>query len=376
MQCDAVVLGLGAMGAATLWRLAERGARAVGVDRFTPPHERGSSHGESRIIRSAYYEGPEYLPLVRSAFTLWRELEAYGDSTLLVMSGAAMIGAAQSDLLRGSLRTAREHGLEHALLTGAAAAARLPQHRIESDDTVLYEQAAGVLRPERCIAAMLQRATSLGATVRVDTAAERIEAIDGGVRVHISGAAPIEARRAVVSAGAWTASLLPDLPVPLRVERQVLAWFPVGHPAAFAPDAFPVFMRELRDGRMVYGLPSLDGATVKLAMHHEGETTDPDAVRRSVDDADLEPLRRFVRDRLRGVAPEPVRATTCLYTNTPDGHFLLDSLPGRPQAVVLSACSGHGFKFAPVMGDAAAALALDGATAHQVASFSLRRFAA
>jgi sarcosine oxidase len=164
--------------------------------------------------------------------------------------------------------------------------------------------------------------------------------------------------------------------VPLRVERQVTAWFPVHDAGAFAPSRFPLFIRELPGAHFVYGIPSLDGSTVKLAVHHQGETVDPDAVRRDVGDADLQPLRDFAAQHMRGVAPEPVRATTCLYTNTPDEHFVVDRLPGDPRIAVLSACSGHGFKFAPVLGEAAAAMVTGAATAHDLSRFTLRRFTA
>jgi sarcosine oxidase len=213
MQWDAVVVGLGAMGSATLWRLAERGVRALGVDRFAPPHDRGSSHGDSRIIRSAYFEDPAYVPLVADAFTLWRGLEAQASEPLLAMSGAAMIGPAGGELVGGSLRAAREHGLAHALLDTVEAAARMPQHVLSAGDVVLHEDAAGVLRPELCVAAMLRRATELGAAVRTSCRVQRIESRGEAVRVHLGdGDEPVDAQHVVVCAGPWLPRLLPDLP--------------------------------------------------------------------------------------------------------------------------------------------------------------------
>jgi sarcosine oxidase len=374
MSWDAVVVGLGAMGSATLWRLAERGARVAGVDRFAPPHDRGSSHGESRIIRSAYFEDPAYLPLVREAFTLWRALEAQTGESLLTMTGAAMIGAADSDVVRGAMHTAQEHELPFELLSAGAAAERFPQHRLGSGDVAAVDGEGGVLHPERCVRAMLGRAASLGATVRTGCRVRALESRGDDVRVHVDGGASLDAHRVVVCAGPWLASLLPDVPMPLRVERQVAAWFAVRDAAAFAPERFPVFIRELPGRRFVYGVPSLDGATVKLAVHHEGATVDPDAVPREVSDADLHPLCTFAAERLRGVEPRAVRAITCLYTNTPDEHFVIDPLPKSPAVIVVSACSGHGFKFAPPIGEIAAGLALDGATPHDLSRFSLQRF--
>ena len=359
MSYDCAVAGLGAMGSATLWRLAAGGARVAGVDRFTPPHDRGSSHGESRVIRSAYFEDPAYLPLVRRAFTLWRRLEAETGDDLLTMTGALMIGRAGSAVIEGSRDTARVHGLDHELLDAAQASARYPQHRFAAGDVVFAEREGGVLAPERAVAAMLRRARELGAEVMTGRTVVSIDATpDGNVRLHLLGGSQLDARRAVVCAGAWTPELLADLPVPLWVERQVVAWFPVRRRDRFAPDRFPVFIRQLDSGRMVYGVPSLDGATVKLAVHHEGMRTDPESVPGAITAADLEPLRDFIGRHLNDVDTQPVRAITCLYTNTPDEHFFIGPLPERPQVIAVSACSGHGFKFAPAIGEAAAELAL------------------
>ena len=359
MSYDCAVVGLGAMGSATLWRLAARGVRVAGLDRFSPPHDRGSSHGESRVIRSAYFEDPAYLPLVRRAFTLWRSLEAETGEDLLTMTGALMIGRAGTAVIEGSRETARVHGLDHELLDATQAAARHPQHRFVPTDVVFAEREGGVLAPERAVAAMLHRGRELGAHVMTGRTVVSIDATrDENVRLHLSGGEHIDARRAVVCAGPWTPALLPDLPVPLWVERQVNAWFPVEPAERFAAEAFPVFIRQLDSGRLVYGVPSRDGATIKLAVHHDGARTEPDTVPREVTAADLEPLQDFATTCMNGVAAQPVRAITCLYTNTPDEHFFIGPLPERPQVIAVSACSGHGFKFAPAIGEAAAGLAV------------------
>lgn len=242
------------------------------------------------------------------------------------------------------------------------AARRFPQHRLDAGDVVLLERDGGVLAPERCVAAMLRRARALGAEVRTQRAVLRVEPRDGGgARLHIAGGDSIDALRVVVCAGPWTAALLPDLPVPLWVERQVNAWFSLRNDAAesFAPAAFPVFIRALPGSHHVYGVPSLDGGkSMKLAVHHEGaRVADPDNLPREVTGADLAPLRDYATTRLQGVEPHPVRAITCMYTNTTDESFVIDAVPGMPGVVVVSACSGHGFKFATAIGDAAAQLA-------------------
>jgi sarcosine oxidase len=373
MEPDLAVIGLGGMGSAALWRAASRGVRAVGIDRFEPPHDRGSTHGESRIIRTSYFEDPAYLPLLLEAFPLWRELERDSAEQLLTMTGAAMIGRRDSEVIAGALRTAEVHGLAHQVLTADQAARRFPQHRLHDDDVVFHERDGGVLRPEACVSSALHAATRRGARVITGTRVQRVEPHGDGVRVHTDGEL-IEARSAVVCAGPWASELLPELPVPLWVERQVNIWFPVRDPDLYSPHRCPVFIREMPGGRFIYGSPSLDGATIKLAVHHQGSRTDPNTVDRTISADDVGPLRDHVSRWMEGVEPRPVRGITCLYTNTPDSNFVIDTLPNAPQVTVISACSGHGFKFASVIGDVAVDLATQGGSARPIAAFSLRRF--
>jgi sarcosine oxidase len=371
---DLAVVGLGAMGSATLWRAATRGVRAIGIDRFDPPHDRGSTHGESRIIRTAYFEDPAYLPLLREAFPLWRALEREAGEELLTMTGAAMIGPAASEVVGGALRTAQMHDLPHQVLDAHGAAQRFPQFRLRDDDIVFHEDDAGLLRPEACVTAALRSATHHDAVVRTGTTVHSIEPHGDGVRIRTT-AGSITARRAVVCAGPWTAALLPQFPVPLWVERQVNAWFQVSDRDLYSTARCPVFIREMPGGHHLYGAPGLDGASLKLAVHHDGaRVVDPDNPPRAISGDDTRPLSDHAAHWLNAVEPHPVRAITCLYTNTPDQHFVIDTLPDAPQITVISACSGHGFKFAAVVGDIAVDLAVDGGTARPIAAFSLRRF--
>jgi sarcosine oxidase len=374
MQADVAVIGVGAMGSMALWRLASRGARVVGFERFEPGHERGSSHGESRIIRTAYYEGPQYVPLVQDAFTLWGQLERESGTTLLTMTGALMIGRPDDGLVAGTLTSVRTHGLAHELLDADRMRERYPQHRLASGEVAVYEEAAGFLRPEEAIRAAMRRAESLGATVLRRTPVEKVETGTQGVRV-MAGGGTYQARHAVVSMGAWLGGFLPGQQVPLTVERQVVGWFPLRAPELFSPQRCPVFMHETETGRYRYGFPSLDGTTVKMAVHHEGTTTRADEVDRTAHPEDLAPIQSFVRDQLIGVEPVAVRSQVCMYTNTPDAHFVVGPLPGLSTVTVLGGFSGHGFKFAPVMGDVAADLALQGRTDYPIDLFSPNRFA-
>ncbi len=374
MDADVAVIGLGAMGSMALWRLAARGARVMGFEQFTPGHDRGSSHGESRIIRTAYYEDPHYVPLLQSAFGLWRQLEEETSAALLTITGALMIGPANGHLVRGVLESVRQHGLAHEVLDAEGMRRRYPQHRLRQDDVAVREDAAGFLRPERAVRAAVERAEALGARVERETPIVRIEPDGAGVLID-AGSQSYRVAHAVVTVGPWLPSFLPDLPVELRVTRQFLSWFPVGDPAVFAPETFPVFMREWPDGRLRYGFPTLDGETVKMAIHHEGSTTTAETVDRTVSDQDIAPLRAFLEACLPDVVPTAFRNEVCLYTNTPDEHFAIGSPPGQPRVTVLSCCSGHGFKFASVIGEAAADLALRGHTDHAIAPFALERFA-
>lgn len=378
-RCDVAVVGLGAMGAMALWRLARRGVRCVGIDRLSPPHPLGSSHGDSRIIRTAYAEGAFHVPLLVEALTLWRALAEESGEELLHVTGALMIGPPEGGLVGGALASARAWGLEHELLHGAAAAARLPQHRLGPDDTALVEPGGGVLRPERCVAAALARAAAHRAELWRDDGVVTVESAgngsgaEGPVAVVTGSGRRLLARCCIVAAGAWTGRLLPDARLPLRVERQVQAWLALRDANAarmWAPARARVWVRELAGGRVRYGVPTLDGRRVKLAVHHEGAEADPDTVDRTVHPTDLDPLRETALRWLVGVSDEVLDATVCHYTNTPDERFIVGPAPGMPGVVLLGGCSGHSFKFASVLGDVAADLAIDGATARDVAALA------
>lgn len=374
LHADVAVIGLGAMGASALWRLALRGARAIGFEQYELGHDRGSSHGESRIIRSAYFEGAQYVPLVQRAFPMWRDLEARSSASLLALTGALMIGSPESALVQGTLASAREHDLAHEILDADEMRRRYPQHRLHAGEVGVYEAAAGVLRPEAAIAAMLAQAGASGARVLRRTAVTRITPDGSSMRVE-AGGTEYRVRHAIVAVGPWLASFLPELPLPLTVTRQVMAWFRPREAARFAPDRFPVFVRELPGNHSRYGVPSLDDETVKVGVHYEGAVTDPERVDRRVQARDLEPILAFVDSYLPDLEPAALRSQVCLYTNTSDTHFVIDAPPGLPRATVLSCCSGHGFKFAPVIGEAAADLALEGRTGYPIESFGLARFA-
>lgn len=360
------------MGAATGWRLATRGVQVVCFDRHSPPHAFGSSHGESRITRTAYFEGSWYVPLLRETFPLWRELEEASGASLLTLTGALMIGHPAADSVTGALAAARAHGLDARLLNAGELRRRYPGHVFGDHDVAVLDSHAGFVRPEAAIAAMIERLVALGGEIKRDTVVTTVDSHPNGLEVVAAGAR--ETFDAVVIAvGPWMPSLARWLP--LTVERQVLAWLEIEKGASWlGPDQFPVFIRQTDDLGDIYGVPTLDGLSVKIARHHDGDVTDPDHVRRDVGDAELASLRTFAATYLRGVTGRVARTAVCMYTNTPDGDFVIDLHPQDPRIVVISACSGHGFKFAPVIGDIAADLACDRRSSRDISRFSATRF--
>lgn len=373
IAADVAVVGVGTAGSAALWRLAERGVRVVGIEQFSPGHDRGSGHGESRIIRTAYHEGADYIPLVRAAFGYWRALEHRAGVSLLTMTGALNIGSADGSVVRGALEAAAAHDLPHELLDSDALTRRFPQHRALPEDIAVWEGEAGVLRPELSITSACEVAQRLGAEILTQRRVIGFEPGPGGsVDVRLTDRV-VRARHAVVTAGAWIPGLVPDANLPLTVERKVLGWFPATDVEAHSPYRFPVFIRQSPEAHW-YGFPSLDGQTVKFGIHLGGQKTNADELNRDVTADDTRPLAQLASRYLPGLDPHPARTAVCMYTNTPDGHFLIGPLAGWDNVTVVSACSGHGFKFAPVLGEIAAQLALHGGTTLPIGRFDPTRF--
>jgi sarcosine oxidase len=366
------VVGCGAMGAAAGWRIAARGVRVVCFDRHSPPHTLGSSHGESRITRTAYFEGAWYVPLLQETFPLWRELEASTGTQLLTLTGALMIGDPTSAAVAGALAAATTHGLDAQFMQADELRRRYPGHVISSSDAAVLDKQAGFIRPEAAVDAMIDRLVALGGEVRRDVVVTDVAGLGDGVEVTTDDSS--ETFDAVVLApGAWMPQLAAWLP--LTVERQVMAWLQVEKGAGWlTPQRFPVFIRQTHELGDIYGVPTLDGLSIKIARHHNGDSTDPDHVDREVRDAELEPLRSFAATYLRGVTREVTRTAVCMYTNTPDGHFAIDLHPDDSRVMVISACSGHGFKFAPVVVEIAADLVCDGRTSRDITHFAVTRF--
>jgi sarcosine oxidase len=367
---DIVVVGLGIIGSAAVYHLARRGVRVAGIERFQPAHDRGSSHGETRIIRLGYFEHPSYVPLLRRAYQLWRELEGAATRRLLHVTGIVEIGPPGGIVVSGTLAAARIHGLPHDVLDARETMRRFPGFRLPQDYVGVLQENGGFLAAEAAIQTHLALAQAAGAELRAHEAVRRLEPHGSGVRIATERSL-IDAGAAIVSAGPWTKTLLPDLPVPLRVTRQVMAWFTPIDPAAFA--RFPVFLLESPHG-IHYGFPPLT-AGMKVAKHyHADEMVEPDASPRAVSAGDEALIRAALAAHLPAANGPLLAAKTCLYTMTPDGHFVIDRLPGCPNIFVASPCSGHGFKFAGVVGEILADLATTGATSYDISRFRLARF--
>jgi sarcosine oxidase len=368
---DVVVIGLGAMGSAAAFHLARQGRKVLGLDRFTPPHAFGSSHGQTRIIREAYFEHPLYVPLVQRAYRLWADLEHAADRDLLRITGGLMIGRPDGVLVSGARRSAEQCGLRHAVLTGAEVRARFPALRPADDMVAVWEPRAGILFPEACVRAHLALAQAHGATLRFDEPLANWRSDGDGVRV-VTNKGEYRAGQLLLAAGGWIRSLVPELNLPFTVERQVVYWFaPRADPATFAPARCPVHLWETAPREFFYGFPDL-GDGVKVAVHHAGEVADPDNVRREVNDAEVTAIRELVR-RFVPNADGALRSTTvCTYTNTPDEHFWIDRHPELPRVLIASPCSGHGFKFSSVIGEALAELVISGQSRFDLSLFRRR----
>jgi sarcosine oxidase len=375
---DVIVVGLGGMGSAAAYHLARRGRRVLGLEQFTPAHDRGSSHGRSRVIRQAYFEDPAYVPLVLRAYELWREAEQASDTELLLITGALMIGAPDSEVVAGSLRSAREWNLDHDLLDAADLRRRFPVFAPTADTVALYEARAGVVRPESAVAAHLTLAAEAGADLRFEEPIVGWEADSSGEAVTVTTRRGAErAGRLVLCPGAWAPELLAGLGVPLMVERQLQFWFqPSGDPDAFLPGRYPVWVWDGGGDGQPYSLPAIDGLDggVKAAWFRHGRTCTPETIDRRVTAAEVGEMAEVLRARVPLLPGRFLGAAACMYTNTPDQHFVVALHPAHPQVAVACGFSGHGFKFAPVIGEILADLAITGTTAHPIGLFDPRRF--
>ena len=370
---DAIVIGLGGMGSATLYQLAQRGKRALGIEQFGIAHDMGSSHGVTRIIRLAYHEHPSYVPLMRRAYELWRDLESEADEQILHITGSIDAGPPDGSNFNGSLLSCEQHDLPHDVLTSAELTKRFPAYRLPSDTMAVYQGDGGFLLPERCISLFVERAQALGAAVQTGERTLEWQPTANGVRVRTERG-EYEAETLVICAGAWAYKLLPGISAAAIPERQTLAWFKTLQPELYTPDSFPVFNLVVDEGQF-YGFPEFGIPGFKLGKyHHFFEDVDPDTIDREPNAADEAVLRDFTEKYFPAAAGATSSMKVCMFTNSPDEHFIIDRLPDAPQVSVAAGFSGHGFKFSSVVGEIMADLTIDGATRHDIGMFKLARF--
>jgi sarcosine oxidase len=371
---QAVVVGLGGMGSAALAQLAQRGARVLGLEQYHPAHALGSSHGGSRIIRKAYYEDPAYVPLVLRAYELWHDLEQRTGTTLLIRTGGLMAGYEGCEIVEGSTRSARAHGLAHELLDAVELRRRFPALRPRADEVALYEPDAGVLFPEQCVLAHLQVAIAAGAEARFGVPVLGWRATEAGVTIQ-TGAREIDCERLILTAGPWLGQVAPALGRRLQVERNVMHWFePQARADRLSPSALPIYILERRGLTPFYGIPYLDGQGIKAAFHYSGQDATPDKLDRNVGQDEVEAMRAALLDWIPDAAGDWRGSTVCMYTNTPDKHFIVGHHPEHEQVLIAGGFSGHGFKFCSAIGDALADLATTGSAAQALDLFSPTRF--
>lgn len=373
---DAVVLGLGGMGSATLAHLARRGARVFGIEQFGRGHDLGASAGSSRIIRRAYFEQPAYVPLLTRAYQLWAELERESDATLLDLCGLLAVGRADGAILSGARASADAYGVAVEDLTRSDVLRRYPTLDLRDDECGLFEPAAGMVFPEAGIAAHQRVALAHGAQIRDETTVAAYDARPDAIVVTLADGSTLRTRRLALCAGPWLAGIARELALPLRVQRNVQVWFDPATPA-YGRDRFPVFFLDRADElpAPLYGFPDTGGG-VKAALHGWGPTTSPDELDRTIEPTDIAAVKAALDAFMPGAAPTFRRGKVCMYTLTPDEHFALDRHPADPRIVIAGGFSGHGYKFCPVIGEIVADLMLDGVTAHAIDFLRFARFAA
>jgi sarcosine oxidase len=372
-EWDVAICGVGAMGSAALYHLARRGLRVIGIERVAPGHPRGSSHGLTRMIRLSYFEHPSYVPLVRRAYACWRDLEQAAGRSLLHRTGILEIGPAGGRLVQSTLAAARLHNLAHEVLDGRDLMRRYPAFRVPGNFIAVRQPDGGTIAAAAALAAMVALARESGARLLCGRSVGAIEPRRGGVRIRTDRGS-IKARKAIVTAGAWTGRLVPELALPLRPTRQVLSWMMPRDREPFIAGRTPVFLLESRYG-IHYGIPFAGEASVKLAKHHHADrTVDPDTLDDSVGFDDIALIRRAIAEFVPAADGRLVATKTCLYTMTPDGDFILDHHPDCADILIASPCSGHGFKFAAVIGEVLADLVVQGTSAHDLSRFGIGRF--
>lgn len=382
---NVIVVGFGAMGSASLYQLAKTGVSVLGIDQFDPPHTNGSSHGDTRITRLAIGEGEAYVPMVKRSHEIWRELENRTNEKLLHTTGGLIISSKSKSAINHvegffdrTLEMAKKHDIEHQIFNADQIRNKFPQFNVANDEVGYFESDAGYLIPEKCIQVQLDQAKSQGAIIRVNEKMLSYNQIGDQVVVKTDRGS-YRANKLVLTIGSWMPTLVPDLSAITKVYRQILYWFDISHSnLLFDQSDFPIFVWELQgDKQGIYGFPAVNGKNggIKIATEQTLETTDPNQVNRSVTPAEIDFMyQQYVKPYLNQVGPKCLRAETCLYTVTPDFHFVIDWHPNTDKVLLVSPCSGHGFKHSATIGEIVTDLVIRGKSKFDLTPFGLSRF--
>jgi sarcosine oxidase len=370
---DIAVIGAGAMGSSTAYHLSKTGKKILVIDRFVPPHNFGSSHGQSRIIREAYFESPVYVPLVQEAYKLWRQLEKESNKKLLLQTGGLMLGAQDSKVVQGAVLSAKTYNLSYEYLDSNEIKKRFPGFAPADDTVGVYEKNAGILFPEECVETNLQLAKNSNVTFRYGEVVTRITHNNNKVEI-ITDKGKYTAAKLLVSAGAWLNELLPDLQLPLTITRQVLFWFKCTdeNSTKFLPVNFPVYIWQPEKEKIFYGFPDL-GDGIKIAIGHGGKQTTPHTINRHITEEEINEMATLIKNYF-DVDASFNYAAVCMYTNTPDEDFIIDYHPADRNIIIASPCSGHGFKFSSAIGKLLCDMALEKTLSFDISVFNIRRF--
>ncbi|MBV9962168.1 MAG: N-methyl-L-tryptophan oxidase [Parafilimonas sp.] len=371
---DVIVLGLGAHGSSALYHLSKQNIKICGIERFKPPHDFGSSHGQSRIIRQAYHESPMYVPLVKKAYELWNELEQISGRKILLKTGGIILGNENSNVVRGARLSAETHDVPYEYLNNQEIAKRFPALKPTEDTVAVVEQSAGILFPEECIKINLQLAEKNGAELLLNEIVESIHIKTDWVEIT-TNKDTYAAEKLIVSVGAWLSDLLPELRLPLTVKRQVLFWFKntdEQRQLFIKPEHLPIFIWQYTNEHIFYGFPDL-GNGLKIAPHHEGQSIHPDLLSKEVFEDEIDQMKNILNNYF-SISAVFNFSDVCMYTNTPDEHFIIDYYPSNKNIIIASPCSGHGFKFSSAIGEILSNMATEKDLDFNISPFRINRF--
>jgi len=371
---DVIILGLGAHGSSAAYHLSKNDVKVCGIDKFVPPHAFGSSHGQSRIIRQAYHESPMYVPLVKEAYTLWNELENISGKKLLLKTGGLILGNENAMVIKGARLSAETHNVPYEYLNSKKIAKRFPALKPTENTVAVVEQSAGILFPEKCIKTNLELANKNGARLLFGEAVQSIKQKNNHVEI-VTSKNIFQTEKLIVSVGAWLNDLLPELKLPLNIKRQVLFWFRNENKQMqqfIEPEQLPIFIWEYNSPHIFYGFPDL-GNGIKIAPHHEGQSIHPDLLSKEVYEDEIKQMKNIL-DKYFNADTRFSSSDVCMYTNTPDEHFIIDYYPSHQNIIIASPCSGHGFKFSSAIGKILCDMALEKQLSFDISPFSINRF--